>query len=185
MFPPLFYTQVALTTPNLHQMINDNDIDCKLPQPMPGQPSQKMEFFHHVIYHAQISSVIIDQMTTAEARRRRLSKTIETVNELDRRLRSWYDTIPETLRFRGSHSGTAPPGLQVSNLNYLHLAYLGSLAAIHSVFAYPWNLTGIDIGADVNLTAQVETSTYALAEASRKIILITRQLQISAAAPAW
>jgi hypothetical protein len=166
-------------------MINDDDIDCKLPEPISGQPSLKLEFFHHVIHHAQISSAIVEQMTTAKARRRKLTETIETVNELDRRLKSWYDTVPEALRLRGSQAGTAPPGLQVSNLNYLHLAYFGSLAAIHCVFAYPWNLTGIDLGADARLAAQVETSTHALAEAARNIILITRQLQISAAAPVW
>ena len=173
---------LALHRPNVDQMINDDDIDCKLPEPISGQASLKTEFFHHVIHHARITSAVVDLLTTAKARRRKPSKTIQTVNELDRRLRSWYETIPEALRIPSS---SAPRGLQVSNLNYLHLAYFGSLAAIHSIFAYPWNLTGMNIGAEVDFTAQVDTSTQALAEVSRRIILTTRHLQISAAAPAW
>ena len=166
-------------------MINDDDIDCTLPEQTPGQASLRTDFFYHVIQHAKISSATINLLTTAKARRRTPSQTVETVNELDRKLRSWYETIPDSLQIRVLQSGSAPQGLQASNLNYLHLAYFGSLAAIHSVFAYPWNLTSMSLGADANLAAQLEASTHALAEASRNIILTTRQLQVSAAAPAW
>jgi hypothetical protein len=166
-------------------MINDDDIECNLPGPISGKPSIKTEFFRHVIHHAQISSAIVDQLTTAKARRRKPSKTVETVNELHRRLKSWYETIPEALRLQASQSDRASQGIHTSHLVYLHLAYFGSLAAIHSVFAYPWNLTGLEFGTDVDLNAQIDTSTRALAEASRNIILTTRHLHISAAAPAW
>ena len=166
-------------------MINDDDIDCNLPAQIPDQPSIRTEYFRHVIQHAKISSTIINLLTTAKARRRRPNQTIETVNELDRRLTSWYETIPESLGIHVLQSGSAPPGLQSSNLTYLHLAYFGSLAAIHSVFAYPWNMTSMGFDADVNITAQIDASTHTLAEASRNIILTTRQLKASAAAPAW
>ena len=166
-------------------MINDDDIDCRLPEAIQGQPAIKTEFFHHVIHHAQISSAIVDQLTTAKARRRKPSKTIETVNELHRRLKSWFETIPDALRIQGAQSDLASEGIQTSHLVYLHLAYFGSLAAIHSVFAYPWNLTGLEVGTDADLSSQVDISTHALAEASRNIILTTKQLHISAAAPAW
>ncbi|KAH0829252.1 putative fungal specific transcription protein [Fonsecaea pedrosoi] len=166
-------------------MINDDHIDCQFPEPVDGQASIKTEFFHHVIRHAQISSSIIDQLTAAKARRRKPSKTIETVNEIHQRLKSWYDTVPATLRFRRSQPVLASPDLQMSHITYLHLAYHGSLAAIHSVFAYPWELTRLEAGSDVDLNPQIDASTQILAEAARNIILTTKYLHLSAAAPAW
>lgn len=166
-------------------MINDDHIDCHLPEHVAGQPSIKTDFFHHVILHAQISSSIIDQLTTAKARRRKSSQTIKTVNDIDQRLKSWYQTVPQALRFRGSQPMIPSPGIQMSHINYLHLAYYGSLAAIHSVFAYPWDLTGLESGADVDLNPQIDASTQGLAEAARSIILTTKYLHMSAAAPAW
>lgn len=166
-------------------MINDDDIDCSLPEPVTGQPSIRTDFFHHVIRHAQISSSIIGQLTTAKARRRKPNQTIETVNEIHRRLKAWYETVPEALRFRGSQPVLASSGIHTSHLTYLHLSYHGSLAAIHSVLAYPWDVAGLESGSDLDLQPQIETSAQVLAEAARSIILTTKYLHISAAAPAW
>lgn len=169
----------------VHQMINDDHIECFWPEPVAGQPSIKIDFFHHVIRHAQISSAIIDQLTTAKARRRKRSQTLQTVNEIHERLKSWYESIPETLRFPGSHPVLASPDIRIAHLTYLHLAYHGSLAAIHSVFAYPWDLSGGESDSDIDISPQIEASTQILAGAARSIILSTKYLHISAAAPAW
>ncbi|KIV94020.1 hypothetical protein PV10_05183 [Exophiala mesophila] len=166
-------------------MIRDNDIDCELPEPVPGQPSAKTDVFYHIIRHAQISSVIVDQLTNAEARRRDMGKTVQTVNEIDARLRSWYQTIPESLQLSPAHLLPASSGIQITHILYLHMAYFGSLAAIHSVFAYPWKTTNSHPGSDVDLIPQINSSMQAVAEASRNIILATKYLTISAAAPAW
>lgn len=166
-------------------MIRDDDIDCELPEPVAGQSSVKSDIFYHIIRHAQISSAIVDQLTTAETRRRDFGKTVQIVNEIDTRLRSWYKTIPDSLQLRAPHLVSDSSGVQMSHILYLHLAYYGSLAAIHSIFAYPWKTTNFDLGSDVDLIPQINSSTQAVAEASRNIILATKYLTISAAAPAW
>jgi hypothetical protein len=69
---------------------------------------------------------------------------------------------------------------------YLHFAYYGSLIAIHSVFTYPWSLASFGPEWNLTVAGQVNLSSNIVAEASRNIALITRDINdVNPASPGW
>jgi hypothetical protein len=68
---------------------------------------------------------------------------------------------------------------------YLHDAYYGSLMAIHTIFSYPWISAFFGTIKTPDFRNQVVSSTDALAESARNIILTTRHIEIDGASPHW
>lgn len=133
-----------------------------------------------------ISSAIIKNLTTGKARQQSAEQLAILVMNLDERLRIWYEAIPPAFHpsvLDGSEE--LPDGIRKEHIQYLLLAYYGSLTVIHSVLAYPWNFpySPRDSGEFVN--EEAESSTSVLAEASRKIISATRCIQLTPSAPTW
>lgn len=112
---------------------------------------------------------------------------MRSVQELEGRLHSWKESISNSIR-----PGTEiklqllPLGTSLDYVLYLQYAYYGSLIATHSVFFYPWNLSRFGISAQsIALANQVALSSEVVAEASRNIILTTKQIQADASSPTW
>ena len=119
--------------------------------------------------------------------RQPLNDMIRTVQELEERLHSWKESISDSIR---PGTGIKPQFLAVGTsldyVLYLQFAYYGSLIATHSVFFYPWNLSRFSVSSQNTLLAnQVALSSEVVAEASRNIILKTKQIQADASSPIW
>lgn len=68
---------------------------------------------------------------------------------------------------------------------WIHFSYYGTLSAIHSIFACPWNFSDIEDEEDLTVRQQINLSVLTQADAARNIILATRSVTIDAAAPTW
>lgn len=122
---------------------------------------------------------------TVKARQQQLLQKSELVKGLDQSLRSWYEDLPGYFKPEFPiNQNHLPEGIQTEQLINLHFSYHANLAAIHSVFGHPWNLTDSP-GNEGSVGEQVIHSTRALQEASRNIVLITRYISIDAYAPTW
>jgi hypothetical protein len=83
-------------------------------------------------------------------------------------------------------NSSSAPEIHPQHVVYLHFAYYGSLIAIHSVFTYPWNLASFGSEWTLKVARQVNLSSNIVAEASRNIALITRDVKdINPASPGW
>ena len=111
---------------------------------------------------------------------------IETIDDLAKQLRAWYEALPAYQTLKAWRCNTPTPfKTRLDYLMYLHDAYHGSLMSIHTIFSYPW--VSAIFGDENNPTfcAQVLSSTNALAEAARNIILSTKFIDIDGASPHW
>ena len=145
-----------------------------------------LQLLTNIIEHARISSAIGKRLTTVKGLRRPLDDMIKTVHELEEQLQSWKESLPPLIRpGTDIKHNNLPSRTHLSYVLYLRFAYLGSLTAIHSIFFYPWNLPRF--GADQNpaLATQIVLSTEAVVEASRNIILTTKQIEVDASSPIW
>ncbi|KAF2491273.1 hypothetical protein BU16DRAFT_564980 [Lophium mytilinum] len=166
--------------------IDDDEITCEFPTIAPNGKEIHVKLFTSLIEHAQISSSTMRSLSRTKAAQRSPAELISTVEKLDRRLYSWYQSIPESLRLDLTvKKSNLPEGIQLEHLLYIHLAYHGSLISIHSFLGYPWNLIGFASDSSRDLTERMESSTRIVAEASRNLILATRDISIDAEAPAW
>jgi hypothetical protein len=112
---------------------------------------------------------------------------MRAVKELEGLLHSWKESISHLIR-----PGTEikhqllPLGTSLDYVLYLQFAYYGSLVATHSVFFYPWNLCRFgSLSQSTVLASQVVSSSEVVAEASRNIILTTKQVNANASSPVW
>lgn len=111
---------------------------------------------------------------------------LKSVEHLEGRIEAWYQSLPPGLLPKlPVKKADLPEGIKVEHALYLHFAYNGSLIAIHSIFGYPWNSTRLWTDANANLGHKMESSTEVVVQASRNLILATRDINIDAAAPAW
>lgn len=170
-----------------------------------GPNSANIEFVRATIKHAQISSAISKQLTSAKAMRDSLEITMAHVQALEKRLDDWRNSLhPEFVSSPPFFDRSDRPrrqGTQTSHILFLHFCYHSSVIAIHGVFSYPWNRPDLQQyqqqqkqqkqdGHDLHISspqlhAQIERSTKAVAESSRQIILAVQSLEITSAMPLW
>jgi hypothetical protein len=157
-----------------------------MPRFSPDGCKAKVEFFTHVIHHAQISSAVMKERLSIKSRRKSPALLVETVQSLEARLNRWWDSNPSYLKpHRPINSAHLPPGILLEHALWIHFSYYGTLAAIHSGFACPWNFPNIDLENGDVVKMQIDQSMRTVADAARKMILATRSITIDAAAPAW
>jgi hypothetical protein len=168
------------------QHIDDDDISCELPTWAPDTNPNIVEYFQHVVHQAKIASAIMKNFTTVKAREQSPLQKTKLVKHLDQSLRAWYDDLPKTFKPDFPvKEGHLPDGIRTEQLMYLRFSYYANLAAIHSIFGHPWNLTDSLENQNIAVSEQAVSSTQALNEASRNIVLVTRSISVDAYAPAW
>lgn len=166
--------------------IDDDDISCQIPTVSPEGNPAKAEAFKQLVLHAQISSSIVKNLITAKARQKTPDQIVKTVQSLDRRLRRWYSDIPPDFKSDIPLRTTGlPDGIRIEHLAYSFFSYYGSLAAIHSVLAWPWNVPGLEKENDDAIREQIDASSKVVADASRNIILATKSITVDSEAPTW
>jgi hypothetical protein len=167
-------------------MIDDDEIDCPMPDFASGMNANRAELFRHVIYLAQITSSVIKSLTSVKNRQKPLSVKAKTVRDLEARLQSWRDNLPTYVKPVGAgNTSNLPSGIIPEHKIFIHFSYYGTLSAIHSIFACPWNLPALDLSQDDVVCKQIEQSSLAAADAARNTILMTRNIKVDAAAPIW
>ena len=123
-----------------------------------------------------------------KALQRPFSHLVEVAGELTQSLQAWHEELPAYLKLKVSkNTMPTPPSSNARNehLMHLHLAYHGSLMAINSIFSHPWVSAIFGMERNSTFSSQVLSSTKALAEAARNIILAIKYIGIDGASPHW
>jgi hypothetical protein len=166
--------------------IDDDDISCQIPTTILEGSVINFDFFIQTIKHAQITSAIARGLSSVKASKQPPEVIIGKAHELDQRLRDWKDSIPPHLRPELPFTfAYLPPGTHLYHIIYLHFAYYGSLIAIHSVFTYPWNISAFTQNPTPAIRDQISASTQIVVDASRKIILATKYIDVNGSWPTW
>lgn len=144
----------------------------------------KDKYFHEVIKHARISACVSKDLTSIKASQNSAEELARRAQKLEARLNAWYEQIDPGLKPQSLHLNKArSSGICGNHGIYLQFSYYGTLIAIHSIFAYPWNRMG---GDDSNVSPeQKERSMNTMVDASRRIVLATKSISSQVPSPAW
>lgn len=157
-----------------------------MPTKIPPSSTIDIDIFTCAIRQAQISSLISKNLSSVSAFRQTTAEMIETIRSLDQKLHDWRDQLPPDLQIKSPTFPPTPYGSRnMANINHLHFAYYGSLLGIHMVLTYPWIAAIFSTDQVQAFREQVSISTETVAQAARSIILMTRQLNVDVASPAW
>jgi hypothetical protein len=167
--------------------VGDENINCQLPKlGSDGEPC--VELFISMITHAQVSSQIATAITRMRSSNPNLDELINTVANLDQRLRSWRAQLPIYIDFeKPFDADRLPRSVYSHHFFYLLFSYYGALTAIHSIIVQPWNAIAIQVYCNQRdqLSQQVQKSSDILIEASRKIIEQLPHVKIEPSTHKW
>lgn len=126
------------------------------------------------------------ELLSVKNRKKPLANIIKATQMLEDRLQRWWENLPTYLSIESpSNVSTLPPGILAHHKMWIYFSYYGTLSAIHSVFACPWNMADISLEQDHAVRQQINRSVIVTADIARKIILATRCISIDAEAPTW
>jgi hypothetical protein len=169
-------------------MIDDYVISVPVPIEVPPGSMVNFEATGIAIRLAKTCSRLLREILSTKGRRLPVLELQNLVMEVDRKLKTTLDDLPQGLRFGtlAKLSDATYPIARRTYALYLHLSIYGSLLAIHAWFSYPW-LSARYVGhcPDAVLEAQMALSSAAVAEAARKILLAIRATTSNVATPSW
>lgn len=112
---------------------------------------------------------------------------METVLELDEKLRAWKEALPEEYKPADALSSfqIAETANQIPAI-LLHYVYYGTLISIHTVFANPWISSRLFGNDPTSITQkQIVSSSDVVYIAARNILVMARAIEIEAHASQW
>ena len=133
---------------------------------------ENAECFRIVFSHSSIASLILRRLSTAKVSKQTTEETLADVQDLDQRLRAWFESIPSCYR-GGSPSKSArnPRAMSDIQSRYIFFIHRHSLINIHSQFCHPWNRPAVDQSENPQVLAQRQASMNIVASAARELIL--------------
>ena len=145
-----------------------------------------IQIFTYTINLMRISSTIFKKLSAIKTLSQTPDEVIRVLSDLHWQIQGWKDTLPPNIRPDAPIDPTQlPPGYHLYHLIFLHYSYYGSLMAIHSLYAYPWNSSIIGSSQISSVSEQIATSSSIIIAASRNIILATKYIDINASLPGW
>ncbi|KAF7950020.1 hypothetical protein EAE96_007323 [Botrytis aclada] len=168
-------------------IIDDDDISCPFPNTQLANDNPYIDPFIYIVQHAQISSRIAKELASGKSFRQTYSKTLEVIQELNKELEEWRNTLPQFLQPDAptTRHGKCPENINMYYVMYLRYAYYGSIMAIHSILTYPWNSSLFGSGQSSALRNRISISSHAVVNAARGIILDTDAIRVDASTPIW
>ena len=106
---------------------------------------ENAECFRIVFSHSSIASLVLRRLSTAKVSKQTTEETLADVQDLDQRLRAWFESIPSC--YRGgppSKSARNPRAMSDIQSRYIFFIHRHSLINIHSQFCHPWNRPAVD-----------------------------------------
>ncbi|KAF3009192.1 hypothetical protein E8E14_006037 [Neopestalotiopsis sp. 37M] len=166
--------------------IDDDYVSCPLPS-VTGYASPVFgEFLAKTVVQAQISSTVSKKLQSAKAQTESAENILSTVQELNQRLVKWRESLNPVYQTQAPFKNlNLAPGMQIYHVFFLHFCYHVLVIAINGIFCYPWIRPDIHIHQDPTILEQIRTSTKAVAESSRQIILAVQRLEITSTLPVW
>ncbi|KAJ0420293.1 hypothetical protein BJY00DRAFT_313232 [Aspergillus carlsbadensis] len=171
--------------------ISDEDVSCEIPNKAVAGSGISVDFVTQVVQHSRIASDISRELTSFRAASQAPEVIVVKMEQQEARLRAWFQGLPPVYQHPplpgAATQGQGPSdGLHQYHRVFLQYCYHGSLIAIHSPFAYPWNLTGrLGPAERLLFQDQVAVSTNMVVQSSRQIILATRWFEPQGSCPTW
>ncbi|OAG42910.1 hypothetical protein AYO21_02861 [Fonsecaea monophora] len=164
--------------------IDDDDITCQLPEkPIDGNATN-LDYFVHVVKHAQISGRIARAITRLRKSKQSFHEVKRILTTLQSTLDQWYESLPATVRINTT-TNEFPRDLHPMKTLYLLFSYYGSTIAINSVMVNFWNTLPIHFEATHYDEARdfISQCTEVVAEAARNIVRNLRHVAITPSTP--
>lgn len=132
-----------------------------------------MEFFHLMVKHSQITSLIMKRLSARKTRTKSVDHILQTVRDIDEQLHDWHVSLPPYYKSDyASLTKELPDGVTQFHVNFVSLVYNSCLLVIHNIFCYPWIRLGPGNGSHPEALAQRRKSLDVVADAARNIIII-------------
>lgn len=168
--------------------MDDDEIDCQVPQSgLGGHPGNTL-YCHLLVEMMQLSSTAKKRLSTPRALRQTAKRLIETVQDLRKGLEGLTDRCAAQHKFHLDRvldiSQLPNVGMTLRQMHSLQFHYFCLVLDINTPLSYPWS--GICSSTDHDPTdfSYVEASIEAVAQASRSVTLATRQIIVDAGCPA-
>lgn len=159
-------------------------ISVSLPEPCPGDDSNKHRILTRTIEYAQLSSRIYKSLFTVRARRQlREPDRLAVVAQLEESLIQWRNSLPLQMQPGLLVKQSAIPfGFHVDNVIYWHYSFYWAMIALHN--RWPWSAPSV--GSDLSLSSQSATDSRKKAlDAARNTILATKHHKIDLNTAGW
>ncbi|KAF7892091.1 hypothetical protein EAF00_008393 [Botryotinia globosa] len=166
-------------------IIDDDDISCPFPSIQLTNNTTLIDPFSYIVQHARISSRIAKQLASGRPFHQTHSKILEVIQELNKELQEWRDTLPQFLQPDAptKRHGKRPEYINMYHVMYLRYAYYGSIMAIHSILTHLWNSSLFGSGQSSALRSRISISSHAVVNAARAITLDTDAIQVDPSTP--
>ena len=171
----------------VYKSIDDDNISCEIPTEICPGSTLDIQACTWLFRHAQLSSLVSQKLMSVKAFQQSAADLLQTVTDLDLQLRRWRDSLPGHIRPPDRLMAFQEPlNSQPHSIVLTHLAYYGTMMAIHTMSAYPW-ISSTILENDKSAVTQDQTvsSSNAVAEAARNIIILSRNLGVNAASIQW
>ena len=170
----------------MFQVIDDNDIGCKIPTEVHAGSTISVKMLTYLIRSCQLSGNICRQLMAAKAFDEDPETMLALVQDFDEQLCSWKTSLHSQVRPQDTVKHFhAAPNTRFLEMILIHCSYYNLLMVVHTLFAYPWIINSFEIGANssfrTKIKAQVARSSKVVANAARNIIVMTRNFDINGA----
>ena len=166
-------------------LIDDDNMSARIPTAIPFNSTIQLESLSISHRHAKLHSQISRQLLSIKALSMSTNELITSVNRFHAQLKILLEEVP--LEFKiGTLARPPHTTRRLIQILYLHFSIYGSLMAVHAHFFYPWMTSRLVDGKDdATVEAQTVSSSSAVAEAARKIILALRLINANVTTPSW
>jgi hypothetical protein len=165
--------------------MDDDEVSCEVPESvLSGQPGHTI-YCHILIEMMRVSSTAEKALSSARALRQTPDQLIDTVRDLNKELDELKrSTQPKFCLDGPLDVSQLPKGITLRQAQSLQYHYYCLVLDINTPLAYPWSGICTYAKQDMAAFAQIETSWSAVAQASRSVILATRQIRLDASCSA-
>lgn len=146
-----------------------------MPTEAPEGSTIDIELFTAIVSHAKICSQMMKQVFSVEAFQQAPEVIFQQLETCEAKLGEWQSSLPPGLRPESSLN-LASLSRQKSDAARLHIAYYGSMIALHASIHYPWISSFLLYHREASFCDRVSHSSAQAAAASRQVLLSLNSL---------
>ena len=152
--------------------MDDEVMNCDIPTSAPLNFSMHFSGYTILIKLHRLCSLVWNSLSSAKAFRKKPEELIQTVDDLDHRIRLLAEEIEKLVPLKSAlDPSRLPENLSLTMALAIQFTYFGLLFDIHTTLTYPWSRGIISLRQHPSFRLQVERSYSVVAKASRDIIL--------------
>lgn len=169
---------------NRLQVIMDNDITCHIPSLAPPESAVSVDYCRISVKLAQISQRVWDNLSSATSLHQSPDSLLRALSELDRQLQELRASCKDLHSPSGGvGSSITPRCMSLDQAIGIRYQFYGVTFDLHTAATSPWSCRIGNLSRHRDFQTRVEDSSATVATACREAILLTSQLNLTAATP--